>query len=65
MAGGCIKVRGSFAGTWQDMAEGVAFVDGRVKAGTGLQPLSTANGILDRLGRGDAASRVVLDFATA
>ena len=39
--------------------------DSRVKADLGLQPLPAVNGILNRLGRGDAASRVVLDFATA
>lgn len=61
-----MKVRGSFVGTWQDMAEAAAFAaDSRVKTDIGLQPLSAVNGILDRLGRGDAASRVVLDFATA
>lgn len=61
-----MKVRGSFVGTRQDMAEAVAFAaDGHVKADIGLQPLSAANGILGRLGRGAVAPRVVLDFATA
>lgn len=66
MVDGCIKAWGSFVGTWQDMAEAVAFAaNGRVKADIGLQPLPAANGTLDRLGRGDATSRVVLDVATA
>jgi alcohol dehydrogenase, propanol-preferring len=59
----CITIRGSFVGTRQDMAEALAFaVGGKVKADIGLQPLSAINQIFDRLGRGDVASRVVLDF---
>ncbi len=59
----CITVRGSFVGTRQDMAEALAFAaDGRVKADIELQPLSAVNDVLGRLGRGDVASRVVLDF---
>jgi len=62
----CITVRGSFAGRRQDMAETLAFAaDGRAKADIELQPLSAANDVLDRLGRGNVASRVVLDLATA
>lgn len=62
----CITVRGSFVGTRQDMAEALAFAaDGRVKADIELQPLSAVNDVLDRLGRGDVASRVVLDFTAA
>ena len=38
---------------------------GRVKADIELQTLSAVNDVLDRLGRGGVASRVVLDFVTA
>jgi propanol-preferring alcohol dehydrogenase len=59
----CITVRGSFVGTRQDMAEALAFAaDGRVKADIELQPLFAINDVLGRLGRGDVALRVVLDF---
>ena len=62
----CITVRGSFVGTRQDMAEALAFAaEGQVKADIELQPLSAVNDVLERLGRGDVASRVVLDFAAA
>jgi alcohol dehydrogenase, propanol-preferring len=60
----CITIRGSFVGTRQDMAEALAFAVGaKVKADIELQPLSSINQIFDRLGRGDVASRVVLEFA--
>ncbi len=60
----CITVRGSFVGTRSDMAEALAFaVQGKVKADIELQPLSSINGIFDRLEHGDVPSRVVLDFA--
>jgi len=59
----CITIRGSFVGTRQDMAEALAFAaEGKVKADIELQPLSSINQVLDRLGRGDVTSRVVLDF---
>ncbi|MBC8128864.1 MAG: zinc-dependent alcohol dehydrogenase [Rhizobiaceae bacterium] len=59
----CITIRGSFVGTRSDMAEALAFAaDGRVKADIELQPLSAINDVFDRLGRGDVASRVVIDF---
>lgn len=60
----CITVRGSFVGTRQDMAEALAFAaEGKVKADVELQPLSAINQVIDRLGRGEVAARVVLDFA--
>jgi propanol-preferring alcohol dehydrogenase len=60
----CITIRGSFVGTRQDMAEALAFAaEGKVKADIELQPLSAINSIFERMGRGDVASRVVLDFA--
>jgi len=59
----CITIRGSFVGGRQDMAEALAFaVEGKVKADIERQPLSSINGIFDRLEHGDVASRVVLDF---
>jgi len=59
----CITIRGSFVGTRRDMAEALAFaVEGKVKADIERQPLSSINGVLDRLQHGDVASRVVLDF---
>jgi len=61
----CITIRGSFVGTRQDMAEALAFAaEGKVKADIELQPLSAINQVLDRLARGDVASRVVLEFGT-
>jgi propanol-preferring alcohol dehydrogenase len=61
----CITIRGSFVGTREDMAEALAFAaDGNVKADIERQPLSSINGIFDRLQHGDVASRVVLEFAT-
>ncbi len=60
----CITIRGSFVGNRRDMAEALAFAsDGKVQADIELQPLSAINRVLDRLARGDVASRVVLDFA--
>jgi len=60
----CITIRGSFVGTRLDMAEALAFaVEGKVKADIERQPLSSINGIFERLEHGDVASRVVLDFA--
>src|SRR6202030_4757587 len=60
----CITIRGSFVGTREDMAEALAFAAvGKVKADIELQPLSSINGIFDRLEHGDVPSRVVLDFA--
>src|SRR5579863_7173641 len=60
----CITIRGSFVGSRLDMAEALAFaVEGKVKADVELQPLSSINGIFDRLEHGEVASRVVLDFA--
>jgi propanol-preferring alcohol dehydrogenase len=57
----CITIRGSFVGTRQDMAEALAFAaEGKVKADIELQPLSSINGVLDRLEHGEVASRVVL-----
>jgi alcohol dehydrogenase, propanol-preferring len=45
------------------MAEALSFAaEGKVKADIELQPLSSINDVLSRLGRGDVASRVVLDF---
>jgi alcohol dehydrogenase, propanol-preferring len=62
----CITIRGSFVGTRQDMAETLAFAaEGKVKADIELQPLSSINLILERLERGEVASRVVLDFVGA
>jgi len=59
----CITIRGSFVGTRRDMAEALAFAaEGKVKADIELQPLSSINGILDRLEHGDVPSRVVLEF---
>jgi propanol-preferring alcohol dehydrogenase len=59
----CVTIRGSFAGTRQDVAEALAFAaEGKVKADIELQPLSSINNVLERLARGDVASRVVLDF---
>lgn len=61
----CITIRGSFVGTRLDMAEALAFAaEGKVKADIELQPLSAINSVLDRLARGDVASRVVLEFGT-
>lgn len=60
----CISIRGSFVGTREDMAEALAFaVDGKVKADIELQPLSSINKVFDRLGHGDVAARVVIDFS--
>ena len=60
----CITIRGSFVGTRGDMAEALAFgAEGKVKADIELQPLSAINDVLERLERGDVASRVVIDFA--
>jgi propanol-preferring alcohol dehydrogenase len=59
-----ITVRGSMVGTRQDMTEALAFAaEGKVKADIELQPLSAINQVLDRLGRGEVAARVVLDFS--
>ena len=59
----CITIRGSFVGTRQDMAEALAFAaEGKVKADIELQPLAAINQVLDRLERGEVASRVVLEF---
>jgi len=61
----CITIRGSFVGTRQDMAEALSFAaEGKVKADFELQPLSSINTVLDRLGRGQVASRVILDFTS-
>jgi propanol-preferring alcohol dehydrogenase len=58
----CITIRGSFVGTRQDMVEALDFAaEGKVKADIELQPLSSINGVLDRLERGDVAARVVLE----
>jgi alcohol dehydrogenase, propanol-preferring len=60
----CITIRGSFVGTREDMAEALAFAAaGKVKADIELQPLSAINEVMQRLEKGDVASRVVLDFA--
>ena len=60
----CITIRGSFVGKRQDMAEALAFAaEGKVKADIELQPLSAINQVLERLERGQVASRVVLDFS--
>lgn len=62
----CITIRGSFVGTRQDMAEALAFAaEGRVHADIEMQPLSAVNAVLGRLDRGEVASRVVIDFASA
>jgi propanol-preferring alcohol dehydrogenase len=59
----CITIRGSFVGTRKDMAEALAFAaDGRVTAEFEVQPLASINNVLERLARGEVASRVVLDF---
>ena len=45
------------------MAEALAFAaEGKVKADIELQPLSAINEVLERLERGNVASRVVIDF---
>lgn len=60
----CITIRGSFVGNRKDMAEALAFAaEGKVRADIELQPLSAINDVFDRLGRGEVASRVVIDFA--
>ena len=60
----CLTIRGSFVGTRQDMAEALAFAaDAKVKADIELQPLSSMNDVLNRLERGEVASRVVLESA--
>ncbi len=60
----CITIRGSFVGTRQDMAEALAFAAaGKVRADIEMQPLSAVNRVLERLLRGEVASRVVLDLA--
>jgi propanol-preferring alcohol dehydrogenase len=62
----CITVRGSFVGNREDMAETLAFAaQGKVKADIELQPLSAINDVFSRLGQGEVASRVVLDFENA
>jgi propanol-preferring alcohol dehydrogenase len=59
----CITIRGSFVGTRHDMIEALAFAaDGKVRAEIELQALPAINQILDRLKRGDVASRIVLEF---
>jgi propanol-preferring alcohol dehydrogenase len=59
----CITIRGSFVGTRQDMNEAFAFAtEGKVKADIQLQPLSAINQVLDQLGHGDVAARIVLEF---
>jgi propanol-preferring alcohol dehydrogenase len=59
----CITVRGSFVGNREDMAEALAFAaQGKVKADIELQPLTAINDVFKRLGQGEVASRVVLDF---
>lgn len=59
----CITIRGSFVGTRTDMRETLAFAAlGKVRADYELQPLSAINDVLERLERGNVASRVVLDF---
>lgn len=61
----CVTIRGSFVGNREDMAESLAFAaEGKVAADIELQPLSAINDVLERLSRGDVASRVVLEFAT-
>jgi propanol-preferring alcohol dehydrogenase len=60
----CITVRGSFVGNREEMAEALSFAaQGKVKADIELQPLSAINDVFRRLGAGEVASRVVLDFA--
>jgi propanol-preferring alcohol dehydrogenase len=62
----CITVRGSFVGNREDMAETLAFAaQGKVRADIELQPLSAINDVFTRLGQGEVASRVVLDFESA
>ena len=59
----CITIRGSFVGTRHDMAEALAFAaSGLVKADIELQPLSAINVVMERLQRGEVASRVVIDM---
>jgi propanol-preferring alcohol dehydrogenase len=59
----CISIVGSFVGTRADMAECLAFAeDGKVKADIEIQPLSAINDVLNRLEKGDVASRVVIEF---
>ena len=59
----CIKIRGSFVGNREDMAEALAFAaDGSVRADIELQPLAAINQVFARLEHGDVAARVVLDF---
>ena len=46
-------------GKRQAMAEALAFAaEGKIKAATELQPLSSINRVLERLEHGDVASRV-------
>jgi len=60
----CITIRGSFVGNREDMAEALAFAaQGKVKADIELQPLSAINQVMQRLEKGDVASRVVINFA--
>jgi propanol-preferring alcohol dehydrogenase len=59
----CITIRGSFVGNRQDMHEALSFAaQGKVKADIELQSLSAINEVLERLERGEVASRVVIDF---
>lgn len=59
----CITIRGSLVGSRLDMAEALAFAaEGKVKADIEVQPLEAINAVLDRLERGEVASRVVLEF---
>lgn len=59
----CITIRGSFAGTREDMAETLAFAaEGKVKADIETQPLPAINSVFNRLKGGKVAGRGVLDF---
>lgn len=62
----CITIRGSFVGNRRDMAETLAFAaNGKVKADIEMQPLSAVNAVFGRLAKGEAPSRMLLDFTGA
>ena len=59
----CITVRGSLVGTRSDMAQALAFAAaGKVHADIERVRLPAINEVLERLGRGDVPSRVVIEF---
>ncbi len=61
----CITIRGSFVGNREDMVETLAIADeGKVRADVELEPLTSINGIFDRLKTGRITGRAVLEFAS-